>query len=137
MSATKTNSASLFRDLADAVDRLGEARVRSILREGAIRSDHKARPSLVASKKGSHAQKPIRRELVNNLAHQLRTLSSMEIGHRQIEAANLTRRELEALARSFDVPIRKDTKASDLADLVVNVTIGGRLNSAAIRGVYS
>jgi len=51
-----------------------------------------------------------------------------------LEAAQLTRRNLEALARSFEVPVRKEDNLERLRDRIIDATIGARLNSQAIRG---
>jgi hypothetical protein len=71
--------------------------------------------------------------VINSVAQKLQTLASTDAGYRSLQEASLSRRELEALARSIDLPVRKDIRAADLEDLIVNVTIGGRLNSLAIR----
>lgn len=63
----------------------------------------------------------------------LKTANSRDDGLRRLRDAELSRREVEALARLIDVPVRKDQRVDDLEELIVNVTIGSRLNSKAIR----
>lgn len=135
--ALKATSASLLRDLADAVDRLGEARVKAVLQEAHLRSNQRSLPlAKAANPKRMTATKgirPVRAELVNQSLQHLKTASTRDEGLRRIREAEFSRRELEFLARCIDVPVRKDQKVEDLEELIVNVTTGGRLNSQAIR----
>jgi hypothetical protein len=134
MPARSTSSSALLRALADAVDRLGEGRVRSILAD-AGRADEPGQLRFGSGgTKKRNASAAVRLKLVRSLAEQLQSLDSLEAGEDEFRKADLSRRELESLARSFDVPVRKDINQRDLETLLLNVTIGGRLNSRAIRG---
>jgi hypothetical protein len=130
------SSVYLLRDLTDAIERVGEVNVRSLLRGAAGSASNGSRKgNLVGEiRKGKGEPRRLRRDLIESVAQQLQILDSTEAGSRCLEDADLSRRELEALARSIDVPVRKDIRVADLEDLIVNVTIGGRLNSLAIRG---
>lgn len=135
--AAKAASISLLREVADAVERLGEARVRTLLKEAASSgsSNRQGSLGLASAKKLSGVSRVpfVRQSLVEQIAQHLRIAESREDGISKIESAGLSRRELEVLARQFDVPVRKDQKVGDLQQLIVNVTVGGRLNSVAIR----
>jgi hypothetical protein len=134
MSSKGSESASLLRAVANAVERLGEDRVKFVLRTATadeLTTRDQRGPN--GSIKGRSARLP-RNELIRSLANRLPLLDSIAAGAAELERADLTRRELEMLARSLDVPVRKDIKVGDLEDLILNVTIGGKLNSLAIRG---
>lgn len=68
------------------------------------------------------------------LISELSRLNSRSAGERYLNEAKLTKNELTALARVLDLPIRKEDKADHLRQRIVDVTIGARLNSLAIRG---
>lgn len=124
---------NIFNVLAEAVERLGERQVARLLRQAITQKDTEGSPARNTTKKGG-ARVVIRHELVNATLERLQNATSREEGSQYIEIAGFSRRELEALARSVDVPVRKDMRAPDLEDLIVNMTVGGRLNSRAIRG---
>jgi hypothetical protein len=64
----------------------------------------------------------------------LRRLESREEGSRLLTNAQLTRDELEELARLMDLPVLREDDAQRLKDKIVEASIGARLNSQAIRG---
>lgn len=132
--AIKGTSATLLREVANALERHGESRVIAALKAVANESQQRRLPFNDVSKGKGVGRPSVRPEVVASLGDCLRVLDSREAGLRAVEDANLTRRELEALARHFDVPVRKDVRVPDLEELIVNVTIGARLNSQAIRG---
>lgn len=136
MPRKSSGSISLLRDLADAIERVGEEGIRALLRAAAGETPNGSRKgnSRGNIRKGRPEPRGLRRDLIESVAEQLQILDSTEAGSRCLDEADLSRRELETLARSIDVPVRKDMRAADLEDLIVNVTIGGRLNSLAIRG---
>jgi hypothetical protein len=68
------------------------------------------------------------------LSERLFSLMSREEGAELLDAAHLTRHNLEALARSIDLPVRKEDNIERLRDRIIAATIGARLNSQAIRG---
>lgn len=133
--AQKSSISNLLHDLANAIDRVGERRVRELLLQ--LAADENV--STVTKKSGAGLKKGVAAirsdsEKVNRIIYQLNSLDSIDAGRECLDSANLTRRELEAVARAFDVPVRKDIRVEGLEDLILNVTIGGRLNSLAIRG---
>lgn len=135
--AMKAASVSLLREVADAVERLGEPRVRHLLQDALAGGRQGQLPlkRAVNPKRNTAIRKssPVRSALIEQALHDLKTFESREGGVKRIRDAAFSRRELESLARMVDVPIRKDQKVQDLEELIVNVTIGGRLNSKAIR----
>ena len=129
--AYRTNT--IFRDLADAVERLGENEVQRILRNavGATSSDD---PTSFVKKTKGRIGRPIRLDLIGAVSVVLKGVDSREQAKVEIQNSEFSRKELEQLARSLNVPVRKDMKVNEVIDLIVNMTVGGRLNSKAIRG---
>lgn len=64
----------------------------------------------------------------------LAKLESTTDGFEMLQAANLTRAELERIARSLDIAILKQDSVQRLEEKLVEALIGSRLNSRAIRG---
>ena len=134
MQRSTSKSTSILRDVVDAVESLGEREVQLLLRNAVARNRIGNRVVSGNEKKSGTPVRP-RLELIRSMANGLQTVMSREEAKRQIEMSEFSRRELEVLARSIDVPVRKDMKVNDIEDLIVNMTVGGRLNSQAIRGV--
>lgn len=59
---------------------------------------------------------------------------TIEEGHSVLDGLDMTRREIEALAREMDVPSRKGESADKIKSRIVEFAVGARLNSKAIRG---
>ena len=133
MQRSTSKSISIFRDLVEAVENLGEREVQLLLR-GAVARNHSDNQIVGGNEKKGRISGATRLELIRSTADGLKTVMSREEAKRQIEMCEFSRRELEVLARSIDVPVRKDMKINDIEDLIVNMTVGGRLNSQAIRG---
>lgn len=133
MQQPKSKSTSIFQDLAEAVDRLGERTVQALLRDAIARKPNEASKKNAPNKKVKIAP-AIRTSVVHSTVDRLQKAVSREEAKHSIEVSEFSRRELEALARLVDVPVRKDMKIGDIEDLIVNMTVGGRLNSQAIRG---
>ena len=134
---TKASATALLREVANAVERGGELRVIAALRAVTCKGvQHQLQLGVVtkSKSKGGASNRAVRHEVVSLVSDRLRSLESRKDGLQAIDEANLSRRELEAVARHFDVPVRKDVRVPDLEELVVNVTIGARSNSRAIRG---
>ena len=51
-----------------------------------------------------------------------------------LEKLDFTRRDLEAMARDRNVHVTKDDNVRRIKEKLVEVIVGSRLNSAAIRG---
>jgi hypothetical protein len=56
-----------------------------------------------------------------------------EEGGHILEAASMTRAELEKVARHLNLPILTQDKIERLREKILEATVGSRLNSAAIR----
>ncbi|WP_394648770.1 hypothetical protein [uncultured Sphingomonas sp.] len=124
-----------MRQFIDAIEKYGEARVAALLDDAGAQSSQekiKERQNLLKTR-AARQKTPLRQALIDSIHHSLATASSREEGLKRLRNEGLTRRELENLARKFDVPVRKDQKINDLEELIINVTIGARLNSEAIR----
>ena len=68
------------------------------------------------------------------IAEELTNLPSREDGHRLLNSLNLSRSELEKLARAMGFPVSKQDNTDRLREKIVEFGIGARLGSRAIRG---
>ncbi len=60
--------------------------------------------------------------------------STRDEGSKLLDELDLTRKELEKLARIRDIHITKDDNVAKIKEKLVEVVIGSRLSSRAIRG---
>lgn len=68
------------------------------------------------------------------LQETLLALESREAGVALLSGPSFTRKNLEILAKCFDLPIRKEDNLDRLRSRIVDTTIGARLNTRAIKG---
>ena len=68
------------------------------------------------------------------LVEELRQLESRADGVNLLKKVQLSKKELEELARLMDLPVLREDDAERLRQKVVEESIGSRLNSQAIRG---
>ena len=78
-------------------------------------------------------RQPDRRDL-GPIVGQLRQLGSREAGFALLTTLQLSKRELEAMARLMDLPVVREDDSEQLRRKIVEESIGARLNSQAIRG---
>lgn len=71
---------------------------------------------------------------MRSLAENLRNAGSRESALQLLNAALLTKKRLEDLARMMDLPVLREDNAERLRQKIVEESVGARLNSQAIRG---
>jgi hypothetical protein len=123
--------ARLLRQLAAALDRLGPGQLEDIL-SGEAHLAVVTRGRRLA--KREHTSDSVQLARLQRLATQLRELSSREEGWDLLRREDLTKKELEKLARILDLPVLREDDAERLRLKIVEQCIGSRLNSRAIRG---
>jgi len=64
----------------------------------------------------------------------LRSLASRDEGLRLLGKAELSKKDLEKMARIMDLPVYREDNAERLRQRIIEQSIGARLNSEAIRG---
>lgn len=125
--------ATLLRRLADALESSSTEDIDALLTRraalGIVFPDGTKSPL-----KRSTAKKIIDGENLIQIVERLRQADSRERGLDLLEEAKLNKKELEALARSIDLPVARDDDAEKLRQRILQATIGARLNSQAIRG---
>ena len=84
--------------------------------------------------KRSNRRVAINPEEVKSLLEQLKEVSTREAAYEILEKLDFTRRDLEAMARDRNVHVTKDDNVRRIKEKLVEVIVGSRLNSAAIRG---
>ena len=72
--------------------------------------------------------------LVDETLDSLRFIQSRESGFSLLERKGLSKRALERVARSLDLPVVREDTAQRLVEKIVESSVGSRLNSEAIRG---
>ena len=71
---------------------------------------------------------------IQEVLDRLYLASTRDAGFKILEEHNQARKNLEAIARYADFPVRRRDKVSDLKERIVESTIGYRLRSQAILG---
>jgi hypothetical protein len=66
----------------------------------------------------------------------LASLETRDEGNRHLKDLDLTRANLESLARFMNLPVTKHDPVERIRDKIVESSIGSRLNSRAIRGDF-
>jgi len=64
----------------------------------------------------------------------LTNFSSREEAQRFLDTTCSTRKALEPIARSLDIPVLKQDKVDVLRDKIIEATVGARIRSQAIQG---
>jgi hypothetical protein len=130
-------AARLLRRIAEALERSSPADFEDLL-TGKARFVVKAGPA--SPSEGSEQESAPRKRGQRNskrlagLEVRLRRSQSREEGLRVLASAQLSKNELEELARSMDLPVLREDDAERLRQKIVETSIGSRLNSEAIRG---
>lgn len=78
-------------------------------------------------------RQPYARQL-GSIVEELRALGSRNAGFDLLARHELSKRDLEAMARLMDLPVVREDNADQLRRKIVEASIGARLNSEAIRG---
>ncbi|SRR6266404_8975463 len=132
----KAISIKLVQRLAEAIERSSPSEIESLLA---------GRSELVISNAGSSGigrnnkpgfkrkPEPSKKNLAE-LVVRIRELESREGGWDLLKRSELTKRELEELARLMDLPVLREDDAQRLRQKIIEESIGARLNSQAIRG---
>ena len=129
--------ARLLRRLAEVIEGSSPADVEALLAGRARltvapRSGSSAREGRAdggSKKRRERSQKDLAR-----VGARLRELDSREAGLKALANVQLTKNELEELARLMDLPVYREDDAERLKRRIVESSIGSRLNSQAIRG---
>lgn len=124
--------ATLLRRIARELEGLSDAELHDLSESAA---------PLLASRKNAHrAQVGKAGEdkdfdfRVAEILDMLRDMSSREEGLSLVKRAAPTKGKLTALSKALDLPVGKRNLAEDIAEKIVESTIGFRIRSAAIRG---
>jgi hypothetical protein len=129
--------AKLLRRLSETLERASPGDVEELLSGQAALVISKANRGSRNSGKGDSSRE--RREQPNmkrlgGIVVELRRLESRDEGSGLLARAQLTKKELEDLARLMDLPVSREDDAERLKQKIVEESIGARLNSQAIRG---
>lgn len=128
--------AKILHRLAQLVERSSKAELGALLSgsaslaispgSGAVRDDDKRDPG---KRRRPHSDKDLA-----GLAIRLRHVESREMAYQLLARAQLTKNELEQLARMLDLPVQREDDAEKLRQKIIEASIGSRLNSRAIIG---
>jgi hypothetical protein len=124
-----------LRDLADFVETCSDEEIVALELVGAsglfTSSGTRNSPGRAKSSKTSQDEDS---RLVSETLESLRYVQTRESGFSFLERKGLTRRSLERVARSLDLPVLREDTTQRLQERIVESSIGSRLNSEAIRG---
>lgn len=129
----KQSLQKLLRQMALTLERASSADVEALLL-GEAEFVISGRGSRHTSKKDSGQSHHIASPELEGIASQLRMLDSRDDGLRLLAKSDLTKKELEKLARFMDLPVLREDDSEKLRLKIVEQSIGARLNSLAIRG---
>ena len=123
----------LLKQMASTLERASSADVEALLL-GQAEFVISGRENRHSEKKNSGQNHHIVSPKLEGLASQLKTLDSRDDGLSLLSKADLTKKELEKLARLMDLPVLREDDSEKLRLKIVEQSIGARLNSLAIRG---
>jgi len=129
--------AKLLRRIAEALERSSPSDVAGLL---AGRASVVISPGSAGGRRNEgqqfHREKRRQRSAKDlaGLGAQLKQLESRDDGVRLLMRAQLTKLELEDLARLMDLPVLKEDDVDRLRQKIIQASIGARLNSQAITG---
>ena len=133
MRTRKDEVTALFEALTELLHNSSNSEFEALCRGNAILA--------IVNRPGSHAEPTSKKTASNVLAAEvgdmasfLLTVDSREEGLKQLEVKQFPRKNLETLARHFQIPIRKEDNAEKLRERIVDAAVGSRLNAQAIRG---
>ncbi len=125
--------AQLLRAMASSIEKLDEHQLDEFianLRRQRFADKPSATEKTVAKKK--HAK--VDPAELDRIIAQLNELRTRDEGARLLDRLDLSRKELERLAKLRDIHVSKDDNVSKIKEKLVEVIIGSRLSSQAIRG---
>ena len=129
MNQTETNILIVFRRIAEALNTLSEDELKRLseplytIEVKAVRRRAKEEPSQLLP--GSSAEDAI---------SQISALSSRQEAQALLDSKFSSKKVLELIARTLDIPINRQDKVEDLRDKIVEATVGARIRSQAIQG---
>ena len=125
------NVAKILRALAGAIESADEKRLEAVLT--ALRSREIGSAS---AKKGVVKNRHSKVDVVElqNVLTRLNEATTREQGYSILDALDLSRKELERLSRLRNIHVTKIDDVPKIKEKLVELIIGGKLNSKAIRG---
>jgi hypothetical protein len=127
-----TRLAQLLRAIASSIEKLEETQLDEFI--GNIKRHRPAEksPTEKSIVKKKHAK--VDPADLDRIMMQLNESMTRDEGATLLDRLDLSRKELERLARLRDIHVSKDDNITKIKEKLVEVTIGSRLSSRAIRG---
>jgi hypothetical protein len=128
-----TKLAQLLRAIANSVEKLDNAQLDDFI---ASLRRHRLTENSVPNEKSISKKKHAKVDPaeLERIITQLNEAVTRDEGANLLDRIDLSRKELERLARMRDIHISKDDNISKIKEKLVEVIIGSRLSSRAIRG---
>jgi hypothetical protein len=125
--------ANLLRAIASSIEKLDETQLDEfIINLKRHRLADKSLPTARSVAKKKHAK--VDPAELDRILIQLNELITRDEGANLLDRLDLSRKELERLARLRDIHVSKDDNITKIKEKLVEVIIGSRLSSRAIRG---
>lgn len=130
--ATDTNRmlATLLRRLADSIESGSDAELQALLGKRVPE-----RRDLKATKKSPPGSTNLAMAELKQIVSRLEALESREAGGKFLDGLQLTKANLEQLARWMDLSVQREDTLDRLRDKVIEASIGYRLRSQAVQGL--
>ncbi len=129
MSKSKNVLSNALRRITNAIDDLDEEEFSKLI-------DDSYNIEIRLTRKRNKDESPITNLETNiaDLISKLTNFPSREEAQRFLETNGSTRKALEPIARSLDIPVLKQDKVDVLRDKIIEATVGARIRSQAIQG---
>lgn len=124
----KRHLARLLRQFSDLVENISDEDIQALV-AGRKRIALVPVASRIAAGKGPRIAPDM-----SVLAADLRSAKTREDGEKLLAARGLTKGQLEALARAFDLHVSKEDTTERLRQKIIQASIGALLASQAVRG---
>jgi hypothetical protein len=124
--------ANLLRRLAETVERSTPTELAALLEGDAEIALNRVKPRRGSQRAHSNGTSGPDRDLAA-IVSELRELTSRVGGLNLLDRSDLSKKDLEDLARLMDLPVLREDSSERLRQRIVEQSIGARLNSQAIR----
>lgn len=129
MNNQKLKFSGTLRRLVDAVERLSEDDLSKLGDES-----YNIEIRLTRKRNREETISPIQEIDLTNVIEKITGFANRDEAQHFLNANFPTRKSVELIARTLDIPISKQDKVETLRDRVIEATVGARIRSQAIQG---
>ena len=136
---TSKSTARMLRKLADSIEGMNDTELEKFVDEfSSLSTQALSRKSKASSKKRNpvakkQSPKKLDNSYLKDTMEKISNSTTREIGANFLEQQKFTRVQLESLARIRSIHINKEDNVEQIKEKIIELTIGSRLRSDAIR----